>query len=88
MLQGTIQHLYSKDTTYSKIFNDENKIDIYLKCCFIYSKVKNILKGIKRETDIIKEKYDVELDIFYFHLTFIISRMMTNNSSNKINCLK
>ncbi len=75
--------LLKKDTTYNKIFDVENKIDIYLKCCIIYSKARNILKGIKRESDIIKEKYDVELDIFYFHLTFIISRMMTNNSSEQ-----
>ena len=75
--------LLKKDTTYNKIFNDANKIDIYLKCCLIYSKVRNILKGIKRESDVIKEKYDVELDIFYFHLAFIVSRMMTNNSSEQ-----
>lgn len=80
--------LLKKDSTYNKIFNGANNIDIYLKCCLIYSKVRNTLKGIKRESDIIKEKYDVELDIFYFHLTFIVSKMMTNNSLSQDKLLR
>jgi hypothetical protein len=71
--------LLKKDTNYDRIFSEENNIDIYRRCCIIFSNVKKVIKTISRDKDLIKEKYNSSVDIFMLHLSYIIACILTKN---------
>lgn len=71
--------LLKDDKNYSRIFDNKLNVNIYRTCCLIFSKTKNTISALTRETDIIQETFDASIKNFIMHLSFIVTALLTNN---------